>query len=101
MGEPMPGQSIDRINNEKGYFKENCRWATNQQQALNKRKKSNTSSIYRGVYWREERKKFMANINPFGKYIFLGYFGLASEAAKAYDNAALKYYGPEAKLNFT
>lgn len=29
--------TIDRIDNEKGYFPENCRWITNAEQQLNKR----------------------------------------------------------------
>lgn len=29
--------SIDRINNNKGYFKENCRWATMKEQSTNQR----------------------------------------------------------------
>lgn len=39
MGEP-PSQfhQIDRINNELGYFKENCRWATKSVQMKNRRK---------------------------------------------------------------
>lgn len=37
MGEAPEGKSLDRIDNERGYSKENCRWATRQEQNLNKR----------------------------------------------------------------
>jgi hypothetical protein len=34
---PQPHLSIDRRNNEKGYFKSNCRWATRKEQMNNTR----------------------------------------------------------------
>ena len=38
MGERPDGMSIDRINNNKGYAKENCKWSTPKEQARNTRR---------------------------------------------------------------
>lgn len=38
MGErPMPGFSINRINNDMGYYPDNCEWASSITQAHNRR----------------------------------------------------------------
>ncbi len=37
MKEPQHGQSLERIDNARGYSKENCKWATVWEQAANKR----------------------------------------------------------------
>jgi hypothetical protein len=35
---PFPEATVDRINNDLGYFPENCRWATKLEQSQNTRK---------------------------------------------------------------
>ena len=37
MGDPPPDMTLDRENNDLGYSKTNCRWATHKEQANNKR----------------------------------------------------------------
>lgn len=39
MGERPANKTLDRIDGKKGYYKENCRWATSKEQANNKIKK--------------------------------------------------------------
>ena len=80
------GLSIDRIDNNKGYSKDNCRWATRAIQSRNARVliSSNTSG-YRGVHWRKSRKKWTSQIRVDSKKIHIGYFKTAEEGAVAYD----------------
>lgn len=60
---------------------------------------SNNSSGYRGVSYRKDNKKWRAEINYQGRKIIIGLFITAIEAAKAYNQTAIKYLGEKAKLN--
>ncbi|MFA5093473.1 MAG: hypothetical protein WC543_06010 [Candidatus Omnitrophota bacterium] len=42
---PSKNYCIDRLQNEKGYFKENCHWVTQQDSLKNKRKKPNKADF--------------------------------------------------------
>lgn len=48
MGKRPNERSIDRIDNDKGYSKDNCRWATRKEQDYNKQKSVKVGKIYHG-----------------------------------------------------
>ncbi len=55
---------------------------------------------YRGVSY-TKKKYIQAQIYANGRLMYLGIFKTLELAAKAYDEAAKKYHGTRAKLNFT
>lgn len=87
----IEGLTIDRINNDLGYSKDNCRWAskTTQNRNTRKLKKINTSG-YRGVSFHNNSNMWRSRIRVNYKHVHLGYFKTALEAAKAYDNYVIK-----------
>ncbi len=83
------GLSLDRIDNNKGYSKENCRWTTREIQARNTVKiRSTNTSGYRGIT--KHGKKWQARIGVDKKHIHLGTFETDIEAAIAYDEYVIR-----------
>jgi len=96
-----PGEQIDHINGNKlDNRRENLRLCSHSQNMANRPKHSNNTSGYKGASWDKVRQKFESQIVCKSKKIYLGYFETAVEAAKAYDEAAKKYFGEFANLNF-
>ena len=100
--DPGKGMLIDHINrNGMDNRRANIRPATYSQNSYNRNKHSRPStSKYKGVSRRKQKKKWNARITVEGKQKWLGSFEDEIEAAKAYDRAAKKYHGEFASLNF-
>lgn len=80
------GLTIDRIDNNLGYFPENCRWVSHSVQMANQRviKRTNTTG-YKGIAKINDRKWTVTVTYEFKRF-GLGSFKTPLEAAKAYDS---------------
>jgi hypothetical protein len=92
---------VDHINGDSlDNRRANLRLATHSQNCCNKKKRENTSSRFMGVCFEKSKNKWCVRIRHSGKRIWLGRFDSEIDAAKAYDEAAKKYHGEFARLNF-
>jgi len=85
----------NRLNNTRG----NLRLCERRQNLMNSRKRTATTSKFKGVYWLAANRKWRAKINIEGKSKHLGCFAAEEDAARAYDQAAKTYFGEFARTN--
>lgn len=93
MGDRPEGYTLERVDCEQGYSKENCKWDTRSNQAYNTRMQVNNTSGKTGVTWSEKDGKWISRIGFQGKQINLGGFLSYEGAVVARELAEIKYYG--------
>lgn len=93
MGDCPAGMTLDRKDVNKGYSKENCRWATASVQGFNCRIKSSNTSGRTGVSWNKRLNKWVACIGFEGKSLYLGSFESKDVAISTREAAEIHYFG--------
>jgi hypothetical protein len=83
------------LNNQKA----NLRISNKSQNSANRIARPGTSSKYLGVSWSVRDEVWRAQLTKDQKHVYIGQFKRETDAAKAYNKAALKYHGEFARLN--
>jgi hypothetical protein len=107
MGVTDPKTHVDHedhwgINNQRC----NLRVCSGTQNNGNQRKQSAKTSKFKGVHWvsdtsRKRNKRWRAQLKIMSRCVHLGTFLTQEEAARAYDAAAITYFGEFALTNFS
>jgi hypothetical protein len=100
-GVDLDGKVVDHINgNALDNRRSNLRAASKAENSWNSKRKKQCRSGFKGVRWHIEGRKWQARIKVNGREIHGGLFNTPEEAAHAYDQIAVKYFGAYAKTNF-
>ena len=84
------------LNNQMSNLKETTHKKNIQLQIPQQRQKS---SAYRGVSWFKPKLRWRVRLKCDGREIHIGYFDTETEAAIAWNTAALTYYGSDSYQN--
>lgn len=99
IAKPPEGMVVDHINaNPMDNRRENLRVCTPKQNSMSRRRYKGAASQYKGVTPRDGKWRAQISVNR--KTLVLGKFTSEIDAARAYDDAARKYFGEFACPNF-
>jgi len=89
---------IDHADNDRGNNRiENLRAVTQYQNCLNRKKRVNTKSSYKNVYWNQTAKKWVVQVNVYGKRKYFGSFDDVEFADLVAVEARNKFHGEYAR----
>lgn len=98
-----PGVLVDHRNGDGlDNRRHNLRTCTHTQNMQNRKMHSNNRSGFKGVYQHRGKgsNRWYAQLRVDGRRIHIGAFPTPEDAARAYDEAALRHHGEFARLNF-
>jgi hypothetical protein len=96
-----PKTIVDHIDgNGLDCRKSNLRICTNKENVRHQKLHVDNTSGYKGITFDKRVGRWQAKIQVNQKHIHIGMAATAIEAAKLYDEAAKKYFGEFARLNF-
>ena len=82
----IEGYTLDRIDVNKEYSPDNCRWTDRNTQAVNKRTPQTNTSGFVGVFWNPINKNWRASLTFKNEKINLGSHKTKEEAVQARDS---------------
>lgn len=93
MGRRPKNMTLNRIDNNLGYYPKNCEWASLTEQVRNRRLNKSNTSGYSGVRYIKSSNNWRVQIKCNSMRIHLGMFTNKQDAINARKRAEKKYWG--------